>query len=226
MPLYNTHVPIPPGPKARPNAVREGDTIKALSDTRSVLSRLVALLGQYSPKFITDAKGYRLEVLGKDMGKWSVGATELSHPWKIHLGKFGTPAEWKVGVDYHSDVYDGVTWTKQTVTGLLTDPSDPADAGWKSPQVGYVFLWGQLDESGAITSIEVKNDQDELDPDAMLRVKAVDGKQTEFIWVIGYLWSSGAGENIRWYYRQECNRHVTLLHVVVNGVLCKVPFEM
>jgi len=69
MPLFNTPVPLAPGPKAKPSAMREGDTIKALGETRGVLARLVSMLSGYQPNFLTDAKGRRFEVLARDIGK-------------------------------------------------------------------------------------------------------------------------------------------------------------
>ena len=223
MALFNIPVPIPPGPKSMPNPVREGDTIKALEETRSVLSRLVELLSKYEPKFYTDANGYRFEVLASDVGKSPLSAQELSSPWNIYLRNIG--GDWKFGVDGHSDVYDGVTWDKITVTGLLVDPADDADAGWSSPSGGFIFLWGTMGEDGiAVDSIEVKNDQNSLDD--IKRVDSSDGKQTHFAHVLGYLWSTGSGADTQWYFRKEAFRHVTLLSVVVNGVLCKIPFEM
>jgi len=224
MPLFTSSVPLAPHPKARHSATREEHTIKALGETRGVLARLVSLISSYQPKFVTDVTGRRYEVLARDMGKGPAAqAQELAHPWKIYLQKID--GAWKVGVDNHSDVYDGVTWTKLTVTGLLTDPADPADAGWASPAAEYLFLWGTMNVDGiTVDSIEIKNDQDDLAD--IKRVDSTAGLQTQFAWVIGYLWSTGTGDAIKWHYRQECNRHITMLYVVVNGVLCKVPFEM
>lgn len=220
--MFKTHVPIAPGPRGRPDPNRENDTIHALGETRSALSRLISMLSQYSPKFIEDAKGMKYEVLGKDIGRKSK-AKELATPWKIYLKNF--QAGWKFGVEYHSDVYDGVSWTTIPVSGLLTDPADENDAGWKFPKKGFVFLWGTMKADGAtVDKIEVKNDQESLE--FIKRVDSEDGKQTQFAYVLGYLWSEGAGGNIQWYVRQEAWRHVTLLYVNVNGVLCKVPFEM
>jgi hypothetical protein len=90
--------------------------------------------------------------------------------------------------------------------------------------VGFVFLWGTVDKDGVVESIEIKNDQTSLA--YIYRTYALAGKQINFAWVIGYLWSEGTGDDIQWYVRQEAWRNVTLLYVVVNGVLCKVPFEM
>jgi hypothetical protein len=131
---------------------------------------------------------------------------------------------WKYGISKESYVFDGITSTTCPVTALLEDPDNINDPGWKNPAVGFVFLWGTVKSDGSIENIVIKNDQTSLEN--IYRTYAYDGKQTKFAWVIGYLWSEGSGDSLQWYVRQECNRNVSLLYVVVNGVLCKVPFEM
>jgi len=227
MALFSQPVPIAPSPRGRA-AVREGDTIIALTETRTVLKKIDAFLRSFGVNSITSADGKIYNALSRVAGAGPAGAIALDHPWRITMKMMpGTPPVMKFGVSFRSDVYDGISWEKSTVTGLFTtdSPTDD-DAGWHNAATGFVFLWGQLNDSGVITSIEVKNDQTTLSQTAMPRVKSVSSKQTEFIWVIGYLWSMTSGSTTQWYYRQECNRHITLMYVVVNGVLCKVPFEM
>ena len=227
MGLFKTPLPPPPGPRSKGSSSFSivGDTISRLGEASGLIANIWNKLAPYSQKTITAADGRRFNLLAQDAGYDEVAAAgELAHPWKIYLQKFGT--EWKVGVDNHSDVYDGVTWTNETVTGLLTNPLDENDEGWAAPQVGFLFLWGTVDENGEVTEIEIKNDQAHLDD--IKRVDSTDGKQTQFAYVLGYLWSEQVGNSgqVQWYVRQEASRHVTLMHVVVNGVLCKVPFEM
>jgi hypothetical protein len=150
------------------------------------------------------------------------GAKPLAEPWTIYLKYFASG--WKVGVSNQSDVYDGITWTKCPVTGLLEDPDNENDSGWAAPRTGFLFLWGTVNTDGEVTSIVLKNDQASLAD--IKRVDSAAGKQTKFAYVIGYLWSEQIGSTVQWYVRQEASRHVTLMYVVVNGVLCKVPFEM
>jgi len=148
--------------------------------------------------------------------------TALPTPWQIRFQQEDN-GTWQFGVDSDSDVYDGVNFTHVPVTGLLTDYTNPADNGWKTPKTGFVFLWGTMKADGVtVDKIEVKNDQTSLD--YIKRVDSPSGKQTHFAFVLGYLWQdSTTGQ---WWARQEAWRHVTLLYVVVNGLLCKVPFEM
>jgi len=147
---------------------------------------------------------------------------ELRHPWTIFFKSISGSI--KFGVEFHSDVYDGMSWDKITVSGLTEDPSNDSDPGWHSPDEGFVFLWGTVDEDGVVTDIDVLNDQASLDD--IVRVTSVDGIQTKFAWVLGYIWNAGTELAPQWLVRQEAFRHVTLMYVVVNGVLCKVPFEM
>lgn len=100
--MFNTPVPLAPGPKARPNAIREGDTIKALGETRGVLSRLVALLAPYRPQFLTDVKGNNFEVLAREVGRrarnfpfdivqWIRNTPSTDTPWQssVRVVKYG-----------------------------------------------------------------------------------------------------------------------------------------
>lgn len=149
----------------------------------------------------------------------------LSHPWTIHLSKNET-GRTVFGVEYQSDVYDGVSWDKKTVTGLVEKKDDKKDPGWKIPtRDSYIFLWGEIKEDGSVGKIEVKNDQTDLEN--IYRVNVENGKQTHFAHTLGYIWKTSKDqESDNWLVRQDANRHLTLLYVVVNGVLCKVPFEM
>ena len=164
--------------------------------------------------------------LPSDDAYYTSDIAELAHPWKIYLRniKTGESNNWKFGVSNQSDVYDGITWSKSSVTGLLTDPGNSNDSGWRAPQTGFVFLWGTVGTDGTIKSIALKNDQASLAD--IKRVDSASGKQTQFAHVLGYLSFESSGDGGMWIARQEAFRHVTLMYVVVNGVLCKVPFEM
>jgi hypothetical protein len=146
------------------------------------------------------------------------GAKPLDSPWTILLKYDGSA--WKMGVSNKSDVYDGISWTKETVTGLLTDADNDNDPGWKTPRRGFVFLWGTV-KDGEVTKIEVKNDQENLA--GIKRVDSSGGKQTQFAYVLGYLWDEQVGNATQWYVRQEAFRHVTLMRANVNGMICLVP---
>jgi hypothetical protein len=147
---------------------------------------------------------------------------ELRHPWEIFL----SPDEKKFGVEYKSDVYDGYNFDKITVSGLVEVSDNQNDPGWKTPQEGYIFLWGTVDPgSGEITKIEIKNDQDDLQYIARLSFNG-DGKQTNFAHVLGYIWNSGTVSSPSWQIRQSAWRDITLLYVVINGQAGKATFEM
>jgi len=224
MALFSQPVPIPPHGRGS-GAVREGDTIKALVETRGVIARISAFLAGFGVNTITGADGRMFDVLSKSAGgvPGITGGIPLDHPWTIRIKKIDS--SWKAGISHRSDVYDGMTWTKKTVTGLFTSDAPQEDnAGWIPVEAGFVYLKGTVDSEGEITAINVEWGEAALS--GIFRVKSAAGQQTEFAWVIGYLWSSGTGDSIAWYYRQEAWRHITLLYVVVNGVLCKVPFEM
>ena len=146
----------------------------------------------------------------------------LRHPWEIFLSPDGT----KFGVEYKSDVYDGYNFDKVTVTGLVEKSDDENDPGWKTPTQGYIFLWGTIDpESGEITKIEVKNDQDQLEYIYRLQFNS-EGKQINFAHVLGYIWNEGEADSPSWQIRQSAWRDITLLFVVINGQGGKGTFEM
>jgi hypothetical protein len=152
-------------------------------------------------------------------------AMELGHPWKIYLSK-NAANRTVFGIEYQSDVYDGFDWDKKTVTGLVTRRDDIDDPGWKIPTEGYIFLWGEIDEDGVIGKIEVKNDQQELENIYRAKVNS-EGKQTHFAHTLGYIWkTSDEPGSDTWLVRQDANRHLTMIYVVINGVACKIPFEM
>jgi hypothetical protein len=95
MSLFNTPVPISPHPRARHSATREGDTIKALAETQSVIARIIYLLSRYSPKVFTDADGNKLEALVAEMGfennfpfdivEWIRNSPSPDTPWQASL---------------------------------------------------------------------------------------------------------------------------------------------
>ena len=152
----------------------------------------------------------------------SSSQNQLRHPWEIFL----SPDETKFGVEYKSDVYDGYNFDKVTVSGLVEKSDDPNDPGWKTPTEGYIFLWGTIDpESGEITKIEVKNDQNQLENIYRLHFNG-EGKQTNFAHVLGYIWNEGATNPPSWQIRQSAWRDITLLFVVINGKAGKGTFEM
>ena len=170
------------------------------------------------------ASGERSGSILADNSYYTSEKKQLRHPWEIILKNRGPDnGGWKVGVENKSDVYDGVTWTKKTVSGLLSGPLD-SDTGWTAPQEGYVYLHGIVNTSGVVTQIDL--DWGETGLSNIERVKSASGKQTDFHFVLGYIWSETINGNTMWYVRQEAWRHLTLMYVVVNGVLCKVPFEM
>jgi hypothetical protein len=149
--------------------------------------------------------------------------SQLRHPWEIFL----SPDEKKFGVEYYSDVYDGYNFDKfNGITGLVKKSDDPNDPGWKTPTEGYIFLWGTVDpETGEITKIEIKNDQEDLQNIARLSFNG-DGKQTNFAHVLGYIWNNGTSDSPDWEIRQSAWRDITLLFVAINGQLGKATFEM
>ena len=148
---------------------------------------------------------------------------QLDHPFYIHsLTKTvdGVPTTW-FGVDYNSSVRDGVSWTNVTITGLLTTPSPTDDdAGWQDSAVGYIYLEGGMEADGTCSSISVEVGA--ADMSEKPRIESDSGVQTVWRAIIGYVWQDGD----TWYVRQEASRDFTLMYVVVNGVLCKVPFVM
>lgn len=149
---------------------------------------------------------------------------ELGHPWKIYVKNFGTTTpNWRMGIEAHSDVYDGISYSKKSVAGLLVDSTNQFDPGWRGVTQGFAYLEGTVSSDLSITAINIK-----YGPDlgALERVSSSEGKQTKFTYVLGYVWSSGEGTSVKWLVRQEAFRHVTLLPVSVEGVLCKVPFGM
>ena len=151
------------------------------------------------------------------------GVRPLSSPWTIHVKRVN--GQWVAGVDGHSCVFDGVTHNKVQVEGLLTDPADVDDPGWEPPATGFVYLNGVV-RDGEVGNITVQISTPAASLDDIKRTTASDGAQTGFAHVIGYLWSEVIGSTTRWYVRQEAFSNLTLMYVVVNGVLCKVPFEM
>lgn len=150
------------------------------------------------------------------------GPKPLRSPWTIIVRY--TRSGWRAGISGDSDVYDGVSWSKITVSGLLSNVENENDAGWNGVRTGFVYLKGTVDADLNVTRIDVEWGKTSLGD--IQRVEASGGKQKSFAFVLGYLWSEGSGDNIQWYVRQEAWRHITLMYVVVNGVLCKVPFEM
>jgi hypothetical protein len=152
-------------------------------------------------------------------------AMELGHPWKIYLSK-NAANRTVFGVETQSDVYDGFDWDEKPVEGLLTRKDDIEDPYWIIPKEGYIFLWGEIDEDGVIGKIEVKNDQQELANIYRAKVNS-EGKQTHFAHTLGYIWkTSDEPGSDTWLVRQDANRHLTMIYVVINGVACKIPFEM
>lgn len=150
------------------------------------------------------------------------GAEPLFPPWTIHRQiKNGTV---QFGIEYNSEIYDGVNLEHKPISGLLENYQDSDDAGWENAQVGFVYIKGTILDS-VVTAIDVNWGED--NKSNINRVLSVDGEQTEFSWIIGYIYkyTDDDGDDV-WYLRQECNRNLTLLYVIVNGVLCKVPFEM
>lgn len=72
MGIFQNPTPLAPSPKSPFNAIREADTINSLRETKRVVDRLVRLLDRYQPTQITDAAGFRKEVLAIDLGKTPV----------------------------------------------------------------------------------------------------------------------------------------------------------
>lgn len=69
MPLFNQPVPVSPSPKGKWNPFREGDTLKALGETRNVVQKLIQELAPYFPaKSLTDADGRRFLALAQELG--------------------------------------------------------------------------------------------------------------------------------------------------------------
>lgn len=152
-----------------------------------------------------------------NFAQWVKSSSSLDHPWQIRLKSSGSLMQFKVNGD--SDVYDGINFDRKTVTGLDT---------WTTARIGFVYLEGSVDASLNVTTITMK-----MLADLPERVTTAAEKQTKFVYVLGYLWSEtqtvsdgrgGSRSVTKWYVRQEAFRHVTLLIVQVEGVICKVPF--
>lgn len=220
--LFSQPLPIAPHPRAQHRAVREGQTITALGETRGVLAKLVEFLRPFSVNSVTGIDGKKLDVLSRDGGAGAPAeGVALQHPWHIYVTNFGDG--WVAGVDYHSDIYDGITWDKKTVSGLLTDSSNPNDAGWNTAQQGYIYLRGMVADS-VVGSINVNLGAATLDIIERIKIPGSPAAQTEFAYVLGYLWSTTVGTATTWYVRQEAFRHLTIMNVLVNSVMCKIPF--
>jgi len=59
---------MPPGPKGKYDANREGENLSALAESKRVLDRLLQALAPYSPKQITGIDGRRYQVLAFEAG--------------------------------------------------------------------------------------------------------------------------------------------------------------
>jgi len=151
----------------------------------------------------------------------SFNVSGATYPWQVYAKKFAGATSWVVGVNGESNVVDGIGGSGKTVEGLLTNPLDVGDGGWMTPIQGYLYIEGTIVDGAVDGNIMVQIGADL--PDA---VSSSAGKQTKFTKVLGYIWPMTVGTLTIWQVRQMAYRDVTLLYVTVNGVLCKVPFEM
>ena len=123
------------------------------------------------------------------------------HPFKVYI-KVSAPtkpdtANGKVGVEYKSTVYkDANLFSKQTLSGLLTDRFDKNDSGWETfpSSDKIVYLKGTV-SGGTVTAIDIDWDQD---PDQLDTKKRLIGgtpctvdNQTEFFCPIAKVFRYG-----------------------------------
>ncbi len=141
------------------------------------------------------------------------------HPFKILTN--GT----KVGIEPVSILYDGFSWATQTITGLLTDKTDSNDTGWVNRSAGVCYLHGVLDDTGTITTCEIKWGGD-LTSLSRITIEAATETTSsfhkDFVYPIGKLTNNSGA----WTIEQWADRHLTLLDINYNGNLCRYPVTL
>ena len=214
-------VPLPPSPSLKYSildwAIAAQNTLRMLRPTAGPGIRITE-----------STNGFAISAAPNDSS--AAVESSLAHPFEVReqtISVDGVPTT-QYGIGFHSEVYDGITMEPLTITGLLTS-SSPAedDGGWQDAVEGYIFLEGGLEADGTVSSLTVEVGGTTTPGGTMEeRVSAESGVQTAFRVPIAYVWSDTSGPVTTWYFRQEAFRNFTLMYVLVNSVLCKVPFTM
>jgi len=140
------------------------------------------------------------------------------------------------GVEPASDLWVGISWDKQTITGLLTDVTDPDDDGWQTATAGICYLQGTMDVLGTIDPCEIKwggkLDGETIGSTEILRI-TIDSTttpgspfQSQFTYPIARLTSTTVGTVTTWAVEQLADRHLTLMDLNVNGKVCRYPLAV
>lgn len=160
--------PIEPGPKGKYQPTREGDTLKALGESKSVLERLMTFLAPYQPNNITDVSGRRFQVLAVDFGKEDVVAA--SKPFQLVAFKDGATQKVKV--------------LASTMAGdIPTTPSPDGDGNFIFTPSGTQKIYGKITINSSTGVIATR----ELEAGASLPADTA----TEFHVLIGQMKANG-----------------------------------
>lgn len=180
---------------------------------------------------IDSAGGRIINVRGGGGGGPSISA---AHPFYVHT--LAVDDSTYFGVDPASDLWIGISFDKQEITGLLTDISDPDDPNWHAATAGICYLAGTLDTTGAITACEIKWGGklagESVGTTEILRIKTEDATETvpayqsQFNVPIARLTSTTVGDVTTWAVEQLAERHLTILDLNINAILCRYPLAV
>lgn len=160
------------------------------------------------------------------------------HPFYVHQSETTVDdvTTTKFGVEPASDLWVGISFAKQTITGLLTDAANLDDAGWHAATAGLCYLQGTLDSLGSITACEIKWGGklagEDVGTTEIERIRidytTTPGSpyQDRFHVPLARISSTTEGDVTTWSVEQIADRHLTIMDLNVNGKLSRYPLAV
>lgn len=161
------------------------------------------------------------------------GSASAVHPFYLHRRSETVEGVTTVyfGVEPKSDLRLGISWTKQTITGLLTSVTNPSDAGWETATEGICYLAGTTDAEGVVTACSIewggKEPDEEITGTEILKIRYTSTPpihQDRFHLPIARIIKTTVGAVDTWTVDQYAKTHQTLMDLNVNGYVCRYPF--